>query len=64
MTRIVRVGAAQSGPIQKDDGRQAVVGRLIELMRQAKAESCDVVVFAEPARPAAPPRFATTATRT
>ena len=57
MTRIVRVGAAQSGPIQKDDGRQAVVGRLIELMRQAKAESCDVVVFAELALTTFFPRY-------
>ncbi len=45
MTRIVRVGAAQSGPIQKDDGRQAVVGRLMELIKEYKAGGCDIVVF-------------------
>ncbi len=57
MTRIVRVGAAQSGPIQKDDGRQAVVARLMELMRQAKAENCDVVVFTELALTTFFPRY-------
>ena len=57
MTRIVRVGAAQSGPIQKDDGRQAVVARLKELMRQAKAENCDVVVFTELALTTFFPRY-------
>ncbi len=47
MTRIVRVGAAQSGPVEKDEGRQAVVGRLMELMKEAKAGGCDIVVFTE-----------------
>ena len=47
MTRVIRVGAAQSGPIQRDDNRKAIVRRLVELMRQAKAQSCDVVVFTE-----------------
>ncbi len=57
MTRIVRIGAAQSEPIQKDDGRQAVVARLMELMRQAKAENCDVVVFTELALTTFFPRY-------
>ncbi len=57
MTRIVRVGAAQSGPVEKDEGRQAVVGRLMELMRQAKAEGCDVVVFTELALTTFFPRY-------
>ena len=47
MTRIIRVGAAQSGPVQKDDNRNAIIRRLVELMRQAKAQKCDVVVFTE-----------------
>ena len=57
MTRIIRVGAAQSGPIQKDDDRHATVGRLIELMRQARSESCDVVVFTELALTTFFPRY-------
>ena len=37
MPRIVRVAAAQSGPIQKADSRQAVVARLIDLLDRAAA---------------------------
>ena len=45
--RNVRVGAAQMGPIQKADGRQAVVARMIALLDQAKAAGCDLVVYPE-----------------
>ena len=47
MTRIVKVGAAQLGPIQRADSRASVVKRLLELMREAHAMACDVVVFPE-----------------
>ena len=47
MPRIVRVAAAQSGPIQRADSREAVVARLIALLDQAAAQKCDLVVFAE-----------------
>lgn len=47
MTRIVTVGAAQLGPIQKNDTRTDVVDRLIALLRQAHLAACDVVVFPE-----------------
>lgn len=47
MTRIVKVGAAQLGPIQRADNRASVVKRLLELMREAHAMACDVVVFPE-----------------
>jgi len=47
MTRIVRVGAAQLGPIQRTDDRAAVVERLIGLLRQAADDGCDLVVFPE-----------------
>ena len=47
MSRIIRVAAAQSGPIQKADSRQAVVRRMIDLLDQAKAQSCDLVVYTE-----------------
>lgn len=46
-TRIVNIGAAQLGPIQKSDSRRVVVERLIALMRQAAQRGCDVVVFPE-----------------
>jgi N-carbamoyl-D-amino-acid hydrolase len=43
--RIVKVAAAQLGPIQKADTRQAVVARMIDLMR--RAEGCDLIVYPE-----------------
>jgi predicted amidohydrolase len=47
MPRILRVAAAQSGPIHKADSRQAVVARMIDLLDQAAARKCDLVVFTE-----------------
>lgn len=47
MTRIVKVGAAQLGPIQRADSRESVVRRLLALLREAHAMACDVVVFPE-----------------
>jgi predicted amidohydrolase len=44
-SRNVKVAAAQLGPIQKADTRQAVVARMLELMRQAKG--CDLIVYPE-----------------
>jgi hypothetical protein len=35
MSRILTVGAAQLGPIQRADGRASVVARMVELVRQA-----------------------------
>ena len=43
--RNIKVAAAQLGPIQKADSRQAVVARMLELMRQA--EGCDLIVYPE-----------------
>jgi len=45
MTRNIRVAAAQLGAIQKADSRQAVVARMLALMRQA--EGCDLIVYPE-----------------
>ena len=45
MTRIVKIGAAQLGPIQRSDSRASVVQRLLELLREAHACGCDAVVF-------------------
>jgi predicted amidohydrolase len=47
VSRILRVAAAQSGPIQKADSRQAVVARMLDLLDRAAAQKCDLVVFAE-----------------
>ena len=47
MSRIITVGAAQLGPIQKHHTREEVVERLVELMRQASNADCDLVVFPE-----------------
>ena len=47
MSRVLRVAAAQSGAIQKADSRQAVVKRMIDLLDQAKAQRCDLVVYTE-----------------
>ncbi len=47
MTRIVTVGAAQLGPIQRHDGREAVVTRLVALLQQAAEAGCDLVVYPE-----------------
>ena len=47
MSRIITVGAAQLGPIQKEDTRASVVDRLIALLRQARTHGCDLVVFPE-----------------
>ena len=45
MTRNIKVAAAQLGPIQKAEPRQAVVARMLALMRQAKG--CDLIVYPE-----------------
>ena len=47
MSRILTVGAAQLGPIQKSDDRASVVARLVALLRQAHRSGCDLVVFPE-----------------
>jgi N-carbamoyl-D-amino-acid hydrolase len=47
MSRIVTIGAAQMGAIQRADTRPVVVKRMIELMRQAASHGCDVVVYPE-----------------
>ena len=47
MSRTVRVGAAQLGPIARDESRAQAVERLLALMRQAHGAGCDLVVFTE-----------------
>jgi predicted amidohydrolase len=47
MSRVIRVGAAQMGPIQRAESRQAVVRRMLDLLEQAKSEKCDLVIYPE-----------------
>src|SRR4030081_3777001 len=45
--RVISVDAAQWGPIQKADSREAVVKRMIALMDEAKARSATLIVYPE-----------------
>jgi len=47
VTRVLRIGGAQMGPIHRADSRQAVVARMLDLLARAKAEKCDLVVYPE-----------------
>ena len=47
MTRMITVGAAQLGPIQRSDSRPAVIQRMLDLLRQAGEHKCNLVVFPE-----------------
>src|ERR1700688_4686674 len=47
MERSLTVAGAQTGPIARDESRQQVVSRLLELMREAKGRGGDIVVFPE-----------------
>jgi predicted amidohydrolase len=47
MSRIVTVGAAQLGPIGRYEPREAVVERLMVLLRQGADAGCDLVVYPE-----------------
>ncbi len=45
--RIITTAAAQMGPIQRADSREAVVKRMIALMDEAKAKGADLIVYPE-----------------
>ncbi|MEM0907426.1 MAG: N-carbamoyl-D-amino-acid hydrolase [Pseudomonadota bacterium] len=45
--RTLNVAAAQMGPIQKADGRQQVVARMIALLDEAASRGADLVVYPE-----------------
>ncbi|MEX2627681.1 MAG: nitrilase-related carbon-nitrogen hydrolase [Ilumatobacteraceae bacterium] len=47
MSRVVTVGAAQLGPIALNEPRESVVERLLALLHEAAAHSCDLVVYPE-----------------
>src|SRR5437016_6532268 len=45
--RVINIAAAQLGPIQKAESREAVVKRMIALMDEAKAKGADLIVYPE-----------------
>ena len=47
MSRIVRVGAAQLGPIERHHSREEVVARLVSLLQAAADDGCRLVVYPE-----------------
>jgi len=47
MSRVIRVGAAQMGPIQKAESREAIVRRMLDLLEQARSKECALVVYPE-----------------
>ena len=49
MSRILNVAIAQMGPIAREESRQAVVARLLAMMREAAAMRADLVVYPEAA---------------
>jgi predicted amidohydrolase len=47
VSRVLTVGAAQLGPIARDEPRQSAVARMLALMQKAAARGCRLVVFPE-----------------
>lgn len=47
MSRIITVAAGQLGPIQKSEGRDVAVGRMVRLLERAHARGVELVVFPE-----------------
>ena len=47
MPRILTAAAAQLGPIQRDEGRDVAVARMVRLMERAHARGVELVVFPE-----------------
>jgi N-carbamoyl-D-amino-acid hydrolase len=47
MSRVITVGAAQLGPVQRADTRRQVVGRMRALLADAARQGCTLVVFPE-----------------
>ena len=45
--RVIKVAAAQMGPVQRAESRQTVLPRMIALMDEAKARGADLIVYPE-----------------
>ena len=57
MARHLKVAAAQLGPIQRAEKKEAVVKRLVALLKEAAASGCKLVVFPELALTTFFPRY-------
>lgn len=57
-TREIVIGAAQLGPIARNESRAEVVERLLTLLRRGAAQGCEVIVFPELALTTFFPRWA------
>ncbi|MBT4487173.1 MAG: N-carbamoyl-D-amino-acid hydrolase, partial [Rhodospirillaceae bacterium] len=47
MSRLITVASAQLGPIEREEGRESVVKRMTDMMRQAHGRGARLVVFPE-----------------
>lgn len=47
MSRVIRIAAAQSGPVPKSESREATLDRLISMLHQASEQSAELIVFTE-----------------
>ncbi|MCB4919547.1 N-carbamoyl-D-amino-acid hydrolase [Brucella intermedia] len=47
MTRVLRIAAAQMGPVNSGEPQTETVGRLLALLDQAADKGCDIAVFPE-----------------
>lgn len=47
MSRMITIGAAQSGPVSRQESRVVVVERLLGQMREAHRQGCDLIVYTE-----------------
>src|SRR3954463_6215076 len=45
--RVINVAAAQLGPIQRAEGRDVVIKRMLALMDEAKGKGADLIVYPE-----------------
>lgn len=57
MARLLKVAAAQLGPIHRAEDRTSVVNRLLDMLRQAHGAGCKLVVFPELALTTFFPRY-------
>jgi predicted amidohydrolase len=59
VTREVTIGAAQLGPVGRDERRESVVDRMLSLLGHAASRGCELVVFPELALTSFFPRWYT-----
>ncbi|MCA1737208.1 MAG: N-carbamoyl-D-amino-acid hydrolase, partial [Actinobacteria bacterium] len=47
MSRFLTIAAGQMGPVRRDETREAVVDRLVDLLREGSRRGAELVVFPE-----------------